>query len=75
MEEGIAQMAEMAAIEQRFESVFQMLVPISGLSPTRPGSLPGVPPVLVPDAMLWQWSRATAPTVPIGAPGLGASAP
>src|SRR6059036_3251933 len=38
--------------------------PISALSPTRPGSLPMVPPVDVAAAMVPLRSRATAPTVP-----------
>lgn len=35
MEEDFIRMAAMAALEERFESVFQMLVPINGLSPQR----------------------------------------
>src|SRR5690242_8282918 len=38
--------------------------PITGESPTRPGSLPCIPPVDVPAARSPRTSRATAPTVP-----------
>jgi len=38
--------------------------PISGVSPTRPGSLPNTPPVEVAAASRPSWSRTTHPTVP-----------
>src|SRR5436309_1895407 len=47
--------------------------PISALSPTRPGSLPMVPPVDVAAAMVPLRSRATAPTVPPRVALLGAT--
>ncbi len=42
----------------------QLPDPIRGLSPTRPGALPRVPPVEVAAASRPPRSRATQPTVP-----------
>src|SRR5205085_2043808 len=49
--------------------------PMSALSPTRPGSLPWVPPVEVAAAEVPWRSRATAPTVPLSAATSAAGRP